>query len=362
MKVMASPLSHAWRSASKRLEVSKQNSGRLGDSNRDVSIHGHGAVAVLAGLPCSIAEQRSHEDGKTHFPLHQASSASSQPTFLSQPCRSAFGNRRASCRAYMGLHQLDVRDPVPHHISRHPQSMLSPTRHSFPFPVLQFQLAFPSISVCLGIRTTRATPQEHRFEVCDSRTRPIYLRELHSKRRANCGPETVWRWRRDGMILARRWTPSWASRWFGVNLDLGWAFAPALVEAWYVGNFVPPPWESDDAAFGLFVSLRRECSVAAVLVDVGSSPTSSCILPVARRHAACGAIRLGLVNWGWDLLRFRPRFWGRSAIDWSRAIPSSGRFKTDARSQKLSRKTRQTMRDMVSPLRSLYVSINIGSR
>jgi hypothetical protein len=84
------------------------------------------------------------------------------------------------------------------------------------------------------------------------------------------------------------------------------------------------------------VARRRKCRIAAVLVDVGSLPASSRILQVAGRCAADGAIRLGLASWGWGILRSRPRSWGRSAIDWPRAIPGSGRFKTHARTQKLS--------------------------
>jgi hypothetical protein len=63
--------------------------------------------------------------------------------------------------------------------------------------------------------------------------------------------------------------PFQASRSFGVNLDLGLALAPALVEAWYVGNIIP--WESQTLHLRLLaVVLRRKCSIAAVLVDIGS--------------------------------------------------------------------------------------------
>jgi hypothetical protein len=177
--------------------VSKRNTGRLGDSNHDVSGHGHGAAAVLADLPCSVAEQRWHGDGRTAC---TSSSASAQPTFLSQPCRSVFGNKSASCRAYIGLQQLDVSEPVVHHVSRHPQSTLCLARHIFPFQVLQFQFqfTFPAIPVCLGIQRTRATPQEHRFEVLrQPNTAILFASDALETARALCGLDTLWRWRRE---------------------------------------------------------------------------------------------------------------------------------------------------------------------
>jgi hypothetical protein len=70
----------------------------------------------------------------------------------------------------------------------------------FPFQVLQFQFqfTFPAIPVCLGMQRTRATPQEHRFEVLrQPNTAILFASDAPETARALCGLDRLWRWRRE---------------------------------------------------------------------------------------------------------------------------------------------------------------------
>jgi hypothetical protein len=130
------------------------------------------------------------------------------------------------------------------HVIFHLQSSSSQDSSAVLSPPITRPFLFP-ISVCLGILRAaphRATPQEHWFEFATAglqRKRLIYLRDaletppvLSTLGTGNIGAEEeqcFWR-AVDSFVTKRS---------FGVNLDLGWAFAPALVEAWYVGNSTP---------------------------------------------------------------------------------------------------------------------------
>ncbi|KAF2833330.1 hypothetical protein CC86DRAFT_8331 [Ophiobolus disseminans] len=95
----------------------------------------------------------------------------------------------------------------------------------------------------------------------------------------------------------------------GVNLDLGWALARALVEAWYVGQKDPcGVAEVPEQAHRL---LSHTCRIATVLVDSESSPKVVAMNllwtcpPNVCPHAAC-IRRAGL-----STVTARPRSWGR---------------------------------------------------